>query len=266
MSAPRRPGANRAATSSPPRTTLSVALDYARRGWAILPLHSGTKRPISELVPHGKIDATTDLDVITLWWRYRPEPLIAGVVPAGIVAIDIDPHNGGSLEALQAAGGCSIPETVTCWSGRQDGGRHLYFRAPLDQYRHRGLPTGIDLRVGTRHYCVLPPSRHPDTGKPYTWGPTTTVAPLPAGIQRLIEPQELGAPLRVTGITDRRVAGWLAAITEAPDHHNDVLFWSACRAAEAGIDLDAELTDAGLAVGLRPSAIRATLRSARRSA
>jgi hypothetical protein len=44
--------------------------------------------------------------------------MIGARVPDSLLVIDIDPRNGGSLEALTNQVG-ALPETLTAWSGRK---------------------------------------------------------------------------------------------------------------------------------------------------
>ena len=161
-----------AAGAGDPRM-LDAALAYAGRGWRIHPVipwrwtrPGAGKAP---LTPHGMLDATTDPDVIRRWWRRWPDAGIGAVVPGHLVVVDVDPRNGGaeSLTQLVEAHG-PLPVTLTSWSGRGDGGRHLWFRRPPGRLTGARLPAGIDLKLSTG-YVVVPPSRHAATGHPYQW-------------------------------------------------------------------------------------------------
>jgi hypothetical protein len=70
-----------------------------------------------------------DPDQIKLWWTKWPNAMIGAAVPESLLVIDIDPRNGGSLQALTDLVG-ALPETLTAWSGRNDCGHHLYFLRP----------------------------------------------------------------------------------------------------------------------------------------
>ena len=89
---------------------LDAALDYASRGWAVIPLHHPTTaRPCScgradcdspgkhPRTDHGVKDATTDETAIRRWWGQDPAAnvgIATGAV-SGIAVVDIDPRNGG---------------------------------------------------------------------------------------------------------------------------------------------------------------------------
>ena len=108
-------------TSSQSRThrvnpCLTAALDYARRGWPVIPLHTLTadgcscrgecssvaKHPRTE---HGLKDATTDKETIRRWWQEWPDANVGVVAGAasGLVVLDVDPRHGGdeSLRELE---------------------------------------------------------------------------------------------------------------------------------------------------------------------
>ncbi|WP_115728054.1 bifunctional DNA primase/polymerase [Actinomyces culturomici] len=155
-------------------TPLEAALDYAGRGWKVLPLvHTGPKAK-APAVRRGFHAATTDPAQIRQWWKTRPSALVGLVVPPGVVVLDIDPRNGGTLADLEAVNGDPLPATRTVRTGF--GGLHLWFLTrdsqPLAAHPQGvdGRPlVGIDVKAAGRGYVVAPPSRHPSTGLAYTW-------------------------------------------------------------------------------------------------
>jgi hypothetical protein len=84
-----------------------------------------------------------------------------------MLMIDIDPRHGGhkSWAALEKKYG-RFPECLMTFSGRGDGGAHLYVRRPPGRISAHRLGRGIDLKT-SNGYAVMAPSVHPDTGKPY---------------------------------------------------------------------------------------------------
>jgi hypothetical protein len=164
--------------------------DYIRAGLVLVPIPAGSK------APRGK------------GWNLRArcwaEP---GQVPdtyggnvglahayAGTCALDIDnaalagPALAGfgiDLAALLAA-----PDAVHICSGRAGRDKLLFrLRDPLASI-NRSAAEGFELRCaasnGTTAQCVLPPSIHPDTGKPYQWqGDWRAVPEIPAGLLAL---------------------------------------------------------------------------------
>jgi hypothetical protein len=240
---------------------LEYALSYAGKGWAVFPLRGKEPRTL-----HGHLDATTDPDQIRTWWRMWPEANIGAPVPPGLLVIDIDPRNGGSIEALPP-----LPATMTAWSGRMDGGRHLYYRRPAGlTLTSTRLPAGVDLK---KHgYMVMPPSIHPATAQPYTWQVPTTQPPafLTAQLRELLT---FHPKPRLTVLPGGRSSGaglvrTVASATEGGgggrSGRNDALYWAACRAAEEGqlAELHDQLRDAALSTGLSESEVDRTLQSA----
>jgi putative DNA primase/helicase len=141
------------------------ALYYASLGWAVFPLKPGTKYPGCK---HGSSEATTDTAQIEKWWTAAPESGI-GMRPAssGLYVFDMDPRNGGEkgFAELQEKHGL-IASPMMAMSGRGVG-FHQYFRASPDT-KYLGTPAaGCDGKHNG--FVVLPPSIHPDTGRPYEW-------------------------------------------------------------------------------------------------
>jgi hypothetical protein len=146
-----------------------AALDYAARGWSVIPIEPHGKRPVvawqefqRRAAPAAKVAG---------WFRRRPQAnvgIVTGTV-SGFVVLDIDPGHGGadSLRELERGHG-RLPATVEALTG--GGGRHLYFLHPGGTLRNRaGLLPGIDLR-GDGGCVVAPPSIHP-SGNRYAWVP-----------------------------------------------------------------------------------------------
>lgn len=147
--------------------TLEAAIDYRARGWSVIPVIRGTKRPAVRWLsyqeqPPGETD-------IRNWYRRWPDANVAIVTGgvSGLVVVDIDPAHGGaqSLVELEREHG-PLPPTVEATTG--GGGRHLYFVHPGGELRNKvGLAAGIDLR-GDGGYIVAPPSLHV-SGRRYRW-------------------------------------------------------------------------------------------------
>lgn len=251
--------------------TLTDALALARGGWQVLPLRG--KIP---LTAHGKDDATTDPAQLASWWLGNARHNIGIRVPSSLLVLDIDPQNGGSLDALTDAAGGSLPATLTTHSGRGTGGRHLWFRHPGGPVSSRRLPgSGIDVKTNTG-YVVAPPSLHPATGMPYRWEGDAP-AHLPTPLIELLRP-EPAHPSRMSRLTRStsgargdvlaQKAAYLARYVEqAPEGtRNGRLFWAACEALRDGhpaetLDL---LEGAAMVAGLSEREAATTVASARR--
>src|SRR5262245_33216857 len=164
---------------------LPAALDYARRGWPVLPLHKvvpdGTcscgkanctdiaKHPVGSLVEHGLTNASTNLKTIANWWLRRPGANvgIATGPPSGLLVVDVDERHGGvaTMRDLVETHG-RLPATVVARTGN---GWHYYFQCPpVPVQSGTGvLGAGVDVRCAGG-YVVSPPSRHA-SGRSYRW-------------------------------------------------------------------------------------------------
>lgn len=157
-------------------TMLDAALRYARRGWAVFPVHypangkcscgyssceNVAKHPLTE---NGLKDASTAEADVLRWWARWPQANIGIATGASnLVVLDIDPRHSGdaSLEAVRAAHG-EIDTAIVLTGG---GGEHYYFRAPANVHvtsRTNALGLqypGIDVRAAGG-YVLAPPSLH----------------------------------------------------------------------------------------------------------
>lgn len=205
------------------------AADYAEAGYAVFPL-SGKIPAIPTAHPdgdplqgvckgecgrdgHGVLDATTDVGTIYRWWQERPRSNVGCRVPRGLMVLDVDPRSGGRerLAELEAEHG-RLPATRTSYSGRGDGGRHLWWKHPGGKPSSSKLGKGLDIKTWSG-YVVLPPSVHPDSGKPYTWAtPAVDPAEMPDWLRTLVVPPPPPAvpirPPRLSGPTVADALSW----------------------------------------------------------
>jgi putative DNA primase/helicase len=160
---------------------LQAALEYARRGWPVLPLTAGEKAPNGGLVHHGHKEATTDSDKIKVWWTEHPESNIGVCVgfEADLIVIDVDMHDvdgKASLKSLEEDTG-ELPETYT--NETAGGGSHYFFKFPeeLKEAELKAqLAPGIDLKH--KGFVVMPPSVV--NGNPYQSIADGEIAGLPS--------------------------------------------------------------------------------------
>lgn len=250
--------------------TRDDALALAAIGWQLLPLHG--KVPTTA---HGVKDASADPEQVARWWAGGRRHNIGARVPGHLVVLDLDPRNGGTLDALAETNGGPLPDTLTVYSGRGDGGQHRYYRHPGGKLTQRNMPGGIDVKTDTG-YCVLPPSLHPDTGRPYVWGDVLTPAPFPAGLVTLVRlPAPLPPPVtrwapagHDQGKHARRAQHLAAHVAAAAEgQRNDRLFWAACTAHREGYPPGTFglLEQAAVHAGLNEAEARATIASAHRT-
>lgn len=212
----------------------SHAVEYALNHWKIFPLRG--KVPAIR-GGNGVLDATDDIAQVIQWWSgdYRGCN-IGGQVPENLFVLDIDPRHGG-LATLVNQG--PLTQTLTTVSGRGDGGVHLFYRRPPGKLTAANLGPGIDLKTSSG-YVVLPPSRHPDTGRPYIRIEHPIAAPPRWLVDLITEPktvQPITPPRRQSRLTGH-LAGSIVDEFNANTSWSDVLMphgW-ACRA----IDPDGE--------------------------
>ncbi len=128
----------------------------------------------------------------------HPDDNIGAAIPTGLIVVDTDPRNGGdvALAALEDEHG-ELPETLTCFSGRGDGGSHRWYRF-LALTGVSALADGVDLKCGGAGYVLVPDSTHPDTNKPYTWAewpfPIVQLPEWVAGVAREVNPSAPSRP------------------------------------------------------------------------
>ena len=215
---------------------LASALQYARDGWPVLPLHgikhgrctcgkvSGSAPGKHPRTNNGVKDATTEETTIRKWWTQWPHANI-GIATgegSGLLVLDVDPRHEGdeSLKQLEVNHG-SLPHTVEAITG--GNGRHLCFNYPQGAKIANSvgkLGSGLDIR-GNGGFVVAPPSRHV-SGKPYAWKDgqapgQIALAELPNWLlDRLQVPERNNSPLT---ITDGKIK---------EGQRNETLFHAAC--------------------------------------
>ena len=271
-----------------------MAMGYARRNWAVLPIHQPTQRGCScsqdecgSPAKHPKItgglsNASMDQRVIGRWWRQWPAANV-GIRTgrgSGLVVIDVDPAHGGddSLADLE-----SIHGALGGWQVRTgSGGEHRWFSHPGAQVRNSAgqLGAGIDVR-GDGGYIIAPPSRH-ISGGGYSWVEARGPLPqLPDWLaERLVEPPRVARLTRPIhrahdGSAWARTAQILETdqVRRAPEgQRNATLNRSAfCLGQIAGAGLlnehsvAAGLVEAGVHVGLGEMEARRTVASGMRA-
>lgn len=143
-----------------------AAVFYASRGWKVFPLKGKVADGV--LAPHAYLSATSDVAQVEKWWRMRPSNNIGlALEPSGLVAVDVDPRNGGEdLDNWPAFQESGAPRTLVQQSG--GGGWHYVFNAGDDEFvgKIKGVK-GVEIKW--KGHVVASPSVHPDTGKQYSW-------------------------------------------------------------------------------------------------
>lgn len=157
-----------------PRDLREAALIYARLGWRVMPVNG--KQPSIKDWPNN---ATTSEATISYWFGNHKGIGILTGPESGLVALDIDPRNGGelSLKRLEEKLG-KLPTTVTAATG--GGGWHYLFRWFPGSQKCKPAK-GIDFQHSAGRMIVAAPSAHPDTGVLYKW----IISPLEAQLADL---------------------------------------------------------------------------------
>lgn len=182
-----------------------VTVDYAARGWPVVPLHWPTsfgpktgpdrarcscrrddcqsqgKHP---LTPNGLVNATTDRAVICEWWRRWPNANVGLLTGVAFDVVDLDgDHALDELDSAAPVAADVIDGPISCTGN----GAHLFVQPTGCGNRARVLP-GVDWR-GVRGYVVAPPSLH-YLGAPYAWGvahgPDRPIPPCPPWLVDLV--------------------------------------------------------------------------------
>jgi len=165
---------------------LQAALEYANRGWAVLPLWRPEPGPDGNLVcacrrrgacgssgkhprhPKGVHGASKEPKRVERWKWSTANVGIATGRPSGLIVLDIDPRNGGdkTLKELEKQLG-KLPAGPMVRTG--GGGWHLYFQlsGDLDGIGCPVVGDGVEAK-GTGGYVVAPPSKHFSGGQ-YAW-------------------------------------------------------------------------------------------------
>ncbi|NLE37138.1 MAG: bifunctional DNA primase/polymerase [Pirellulaceae bacterium] len=169
---------------------LEAALEYYRRGWAIIPIAKGTKKPPKgwPWKPYQTRKPTED--ELRDWFYLRDDlclAVILGPVSGGLVCRDFD--DMAAYEAWAARFPSLAATLPTVETAR---GRHVYFLAECDRITH--LDDGELRGAG---YCLLPPSLHPD-GHVYEW-----LIPLPQGHLPFVSDVQTAGFLRLDAVTER---------------------------------------------------------------
>ena len=138
------------------QTNRKMALEYADRKWAVLPLLPCKKDPHFDLAQRAYLSATTDKDLINFWFDYDDKINIGiACYQSGLVVFDIDYRNGGEL----------LPEFKPTYTVQTGDGLHLYYTANNSDVFRGKLNDGIDIKW--KGYVAAAPSVHP-SGATYT--------------------------------------------------------------------------------------------------
>mgnify|MGYP001609523469 CR=1 FL=1 len=182
--------------SSPPPPDTAPLMDwaqwYAAQDWPVFPCRGKNPWIAKAAGGNGHLDATTDPFQIAIWWRQWPTANIGCPSGPHWWGMDVDGHHGGdnTLFALERRHG-SLPHTLMSHTGSGTSSHYFWSRPPDAIQNKTDLGDGIDVQAEGKSYLILPPSIHPDTGKPYLWdlvdGPEDIMPqPAPAWLEALV--------------------------------------------------------------------------------
>lgn len=232
---------------------LAAALDLAARGWSVLPLRAGDKRPAfpghtadgctgqDPRCRNGHVGwerrATTDPDRIRRAWTARNWNIGVACGPSRLIVVDLDTTKPGKetappdwrlpgvvdgmdvLAVLAERAGRPLPlDTFTVRTAR--GGTHLYFRHPGGPLLRNtaGDSGGLGWLVDTRAHGgqVVAPGSTVD-GRPYRVTNDREPAPLPGWLAGLLTPKPLPVqePARVDLASVNRAGRYVRAAVTA---------------------------------------------------
>lgn len=229
---------------------MQVALDYAARGWSVVPLHSPSgipalpctcrKRHCDSPGKHprtknGLKDASRDPDQVRRWWTSYPQAgvaIVTGKASGGLCAIDCDDNKSGieNFRDLASQNG-DLPDTPISITG--GGGQHVLFISTRPvQNSVSKLAPGVDVR-GEGGYIVAPPSLH-ISGRRYQWELSAHPLDIPVAIM----------PDWLFDLSNREREAASARmpeddVTVIQGARNDTLFKLACKLRRAGLGGDA---------------------------
>jgi hypothetical protein len=219
-------------------TVLEAALQYAGRGWRVIPLYGlshgvctcklGTKCTSPGKHPAVKAgkafeNASSDRAQIEKWFKKggRNVGLATG---RGLAVVDVDGAEGlATLRRLVS----ELPRTLIATTGR---GLHLYYRVEGPAPTNSGQ--GLDIR-GDGGMVVVPPSTH-HSGRPYAWI-EAPIATLPAALLTFFQNRKGGRGVDAAHVAPDAVPDYLrrsagarladraaAGIDDSPSPANDL--------------------------------------------
>ncbi|MFA7486746.1 MAG: phage/plasmid primase, P4 family [Lysobacteraceae bacterium] len=148
---------------------------YVQQGWHLVPIPKGQKGPVTKGW-NARTNCVSTEDAVR---RINGDNIGLAHLFSHTCCVDVDDleasrrllaQNGIDLDALLDA-----EDAVQIVSGRPNRAKLLYrLRGDIDALPTRKFSEGLELRCATKDgkatvQDVLPPSIHPDTGKPYEW-------------------------------------------------------------------------------------------------
>ncbi len=232
------------------KSVLDYALDYVQNGWKVLPLYHIDQYNLCSCGKGVHCDTPGKHPCLNDWqhlataiipqvrrWFDRGFANIGILTGNGLIVVDIDPKNGGSIEILERMG--EVPRTRKVRTG--SGGYHLYYSYdPSIDLRDTAsvIAPGIDTRANGGQ-VVAPPSTH-ISGNRYELIDDAQISPLPEWLLNILQaiPTEEEKTQGKKGHTkDKKSTS--SAGKDIPDGaRNDTLFREACKLRQKGLEED----------------------------
>lgn len=158
-------------------TIVDAALQYASKGFYVIPISPISKRP---LIKFANRPALTADEIRAIWARYPDANLAIRTVQ--FFVIDVDRHNG--IDGKKKLDELGHPEWFenTLTERTAHNGVHYYFAKPkgLEITQKISLLEGVDLKYHINNYVVAAPSKLGD--KHYEWISGRYMKPAPQGL------------------------------------------------------------------------------------
>ncbi|MBR7832489.1 bifunctional DNA primase/polymerase [Actinospica durhamensis] len=197
---------------------------------------------------HGVWDASIDEDRILEMHALSRNPngyaVACGRDPHRVLGLDLDRKNGldgcARITEIAETIGFELPETIRV---KTPSGWHIWLSLPPGVHVSNSVgkvgtisAPGVDVR-SLGGGLVGPGSRGPKGTYLLDCAPDTPLAPIPSKLLDLLAVRDkprTDSFVRGTAISSKRITGLVATVLDAkPGSRNAVLFWSACRMAEA---------------------------------
>lgn len=172
-------------------TNCEAALQYARNGWPVLPLHvpnasggcSCSRPECHKPGKHPRIEdwsnVNCDLSAVEAWWQKWPTSNI-GLRLDSLIVLDVDVKSDeNGLESLAALEAENEPLERRARQRSGSGAGHYLFAGVEGITKHLKFRAGLDLLCGNGCYIVVEPSLHVSGGR-YEWIDT----PNPLNVKR----------------------------------------------------------------------------------
>ncbi|WP_333603952.1 bifunctional DNA primase/polymerase [Lactobacillus acetotolerans] len=162
------------------QTLVNYALKYAEKGFYVLPIAAGDKRPLIEFADQPAMDA----EKIERAWRRHPNAGIA-LRTVDFFVIDVDEHTDGAdgktaFREYAKAHRDLFPDTLKQTTGH--GGWQFFYKKPpdCDMTQSIGWLPGVDVKAHINNYVVVAPSNG------YKWRSSVPMAVAPPGLIKVI--------------------------------------------------------------------------------